>query len=437
MSDDRGIHEFFFEDPEYADHRVWGRISDPMTRRGFLKDSGLTTMSIALGMSIPFAEFMPAGLIPAAFAESKSPFVIEGKEGLRVLNDRPLNAETPPHLLDSDPTPTSRLFVRNNGIVPEIAKVGNLSGWTLNIDGEVDKQLKLSMKDLKSGFKNYTYQLVLECGGNGRAGYFPPAKGNQWTYGAIGCPMWTGVRLKDILAKAGLKKSAVYTGYYGMDIHPSGDLKKEVISRGTPIKKAIDDHTLIAFAMNGKPLPALHGFPARIVCPGYPGSASGKWLKRITIRNKVHDGTKMGGYAYRIPKNPVEAGEKVAKSQMKIIEQMPVKSLITFPESGIKVSHSKTFNCRGFAWTGDQKITTVHVSFDFGQTWKKANLKNPKNSFAWQRWDTSFKFPIKGYYEIWARATDTSGKMQPMVIPGWNPKGYINNAMPRIAVKVV
>ena len=149
------------------------------------------------------------------------------------------------------------------------------------------------MEALKSRFRHHTYALQIECGGNGRAGYNPPAKGNQWKFGAIGCSKYKGVRLADVLKAAELKSSAIYTGYYGSDLHISGDSKKVSISRGTPISKALDDHTLIVWEMNGEPLPALHGFPLRIISPGWPGSASPKWLKKILIRDRIHDGMKM------------------------------------------------------------------------------------------------------------------------------------------------
>ena len=144
-----------------------------------------------------------------------------------------------------------------------------------------------------------------------------------------------------MLNEAGLKSSAVYTGYYGRDLHLSGDPDKTVISRGTPIAKAMEEHTLIAWEMNGRPLPALHGFPARVVSPGWPGSASIKWLRRIFVRDKVHDGPKMTGYSYRTPKYPVPPGAHVPKADMKIIESMPLKSLITLPKTRLEISMGK------------------------------------------------------------------------------------------------
>jgi len=409
------------------------------SRRNFIKKSALGLS--ALSTKIYFAQFLPAGYIPLAYSQEIEKEYVKGKAELRILNPRPLNIEALPHLLDDFVTPESRLFVRNNGLISETVKnmfeTKDTSQWALTIDGEVNKKLKLSLNDLKTKFKIYTYQLVLECGGNGRAAFSPPAKGNQWTYGAIGCPKWTGVRLKDVLKFAGLKKSAVYTAYYGMDVHPGLEEDKVVISRGTPIKKALEDTSLIAFEMNGKPLPLLHGFPARLVIPGYPASASGKWLKKITITDKVHDGPKMTGQSYRVPKHPVKPGTPVDDKEMKIIEEMPVKSLITFPKSGGTTKNPNNFLVRGHAWTGTGKITEVHLSIDFGQSWIKTKLEGPVNPFAWQRWQANINLPGKGYFEIWARAKDSTGKMQPMVVPGWNPRGYLNNAMPRISVTVV
>ena len=274
----------------------------------------------------------------------------------------------------------------------------------------------------------------MECGGYGRAGYNPPAKGNQWKFGAVACSKYKGVRLGDVLKAAELKDSGIYTGYYGADLHLSGNPDMTSISRGTPISKALDDHTLIAWEMNGKPLPFLHGFPLRIVTPGWPGSTSPKWLKKIVIRDRIHDGMKMD--RYRVPKYPVKPGTSVPLEDMAIIESMPVKSLITNPQTGINIKQGKKLKIRGHAWAGDRFVQTVHVSIDFGQTCHKANLKQPVNPYAWQNWNTIIKFPSQGYYEVWARATDSMGGMQPMVVPGWNPSGYINNAMHRIAVTV-
>jgi DMSO/TMAO reductase YedYZ molybdopterin-dependent catalytic subunit len=424
------LFDLYAEDPEKADRLVFGRISNP-DRRGFLKGAGLTTMAAVLGGFIPFHEKMPGGLIPVAMAEGQ--FRIEGKDGLTVLNDRPVNAETPAHLLDDEVTPTARHFIRNNGVPPENVDPG---AWMLTVDGEVSKPLTLSIDELRKNFEVVTLQLQLECGGNGRSFFEPKAKGNQWSVGAVACSEWTGVRLADVLKAAGIKDSAVYTAHYGADTHLSGDPKKIPISRGVPIAKAMDPHNLIAFAQNGEPIHPMNGAPLRLVIPGYPGSASHKWLNRIWVRDQVHDGPKMTGSSYRVPGYPVEPGEKVPKEAMEIIEAMPVKSLITYPQSGAQLPASDPrLSIRGHAWCGDAEISQVDVSIDFGATWTKADLRAPRNPFAWQHFTADLTFPMKGYYEVWARATDAQGRMQPFAI-AWNPKGYLNNSMHRIAVRV-
>jgi DMSO/TMAO reductase YedYZ molybdopterin-dependent catalytic subunit len=384
-------------------------------------------MSAMLGMSIPFHRNMPQGLIPAAFAAED---VLVGKDGLALLNDRPVNAETPAHLLDDAITPTARHFIRNNGIPPEEVDPAN---WTLTIDGMVDNPMTMSIDDLKSQFEPVTMALIIECGGNGRWAFDPPAKGNQWTTGAVACANWTGVRLKDVLNKAGVKSGVVYTAHVGADAHLSGDPEKLPISRGLPIGKALTDNVLIAYEMNGGPLHLMNGAPLRLVVPGWPGSCSQKWLTRIYLRDIVHDGPKMTGTAYRVPNRPVEPGEEVAKEDFVIIERMPVKSLITSPESGATVG--KTVEVRGHAWSGDREVELLDISMDFGVTWQRATLDSPVNEGAWQNWRTEVTFPQAGYYEIWARAADSEGEMQPFAI-NWNPKGYLNNTMHRIAVRV-
>ena len=404
------------------------------SRRKFISKSALAVFTAVIGSKIVFGENLPEGIEPVGLMPDSDQDSIPGKSSkLSVLNNKPWNAETPPHLLDPEVTPSELMFVRNNGIPPENV---NVNSWTLTIDGESVKQKKTyTLQELKTKFKHYSYDLTLECGGNGRSEFNPPAKGNQWGLGAVACTTWTGIRLKDVLADVGLKNDAVYIGYYGADTHLSGDPNKVVISRGVPISKALEDETLIAWQMNGEDIPMQNGHPLRLVCGGWPASTSGKWLTRISVRDKVHDGPKMEGQSYRIPKFPVPPGTKVPDEYMKIIESMPVKSIITSPKTGAIVPKGKSFEVRGHAWAGDLMVKEMHISIDFGVTWQKCELKAPKNRLAWQRWSTQVKLPSFGYYEVWARATDENGVGQPMVLPGWNPKGYLNNACHRIAVK--
>ena len=403
-------------------------------RRGFLKQSSMVALAAAMGTNIVFADKMPKGYVPLLFDEKDA---LKGKDlEMIVQGDKPWNVESPVHLLDDRITPVDKMFIRNNGLIPETIDVAS---WTLTIDGESVKAPKTyTLAELKKKFKPYTYQLVLECGGNGRSGFTPQASGNQWGQGAVHCAEWTGVRLKDVLADVGIKGDAVYIGYHGKDQHLSKDPKKEAISRGVPMSKAMEDETIIAWQLNGKDIPEFHGYPLRLVIGGWPASVSGKWLSRISVRNKVHDGAKMDGHSYKMPKSPVSPGEDVPQTDeyFRIIESMPVKSLITFPKSGAMIAPDAELALRGHAWAGDRAIKKMEVSIDFGATWKDCKLEAPANRLAWQHWSTKVKFPSKGYYEVWAKATDDKGNAQPMVIPAWNPGGYLNNACERIAVKV-
>jgi DMSO/TMAO reductase YedYZ molybdopterin-dependent catalytic subunit len=399
--------------------------ADREDRRRFLRTASYATMGAIAGMTIPFERNMPKGLVPAAFAQEDP---LAGKDGLTLLGDRPVNAETPAHLLDDAITPTNRHFIRNNGLLPDNM---DAEGWTLTIDGFVDNPMTMTIAELRENFEVITRALHIECGGNGRSAFDPPARGNQWTVGAVACSEWTGVRLKDVLEAAGVQEAAVYTGHEGADIHLSGDPDKFPLSRGLPIDKALDDTVMIAFEMNGEPLHPMNGAPLRLVVPGWPGSCSQKWLTRIWVRDVEHDGEKMGGQSYRVPAYPVAPGTDVPNEDMLIMEAMPVKSIVTFPENGTETGLST--EVRVHAWVGDRSVERLEVSVDFGATWQDAELDAPVNAGAWQNWRTNVSFPQAGYYEIWARATDSEGVAQPHAI-AWNPRGYLNNSLHRVGV---
>ena len=405
-----------------------------LNRRSFVKKSVLSSFAAIVGAEIVFGSNMIDGYTPLALQEP-DPFKLFKKNNeMVVLNDKPWNIEAKAHLLDDKVTPNSSMFIRNNGKIPENINIDN---WKLVINGESVKQQKTyNLQELKSKFKHYTYQLTLECGGNGRSEFNPPAKGNQLTVGAVHCASWTGIRLKYLLEDVGIKSDAVYIAYHSADTHLSGDPSKEPISRGCPISKAMQEETLLAFQMNGKDIPLAHGYPLRLVAGGWPASVSGKWVNTISVRNIVHDGPKMTGTAYRVPCKNVAPGEKVEDKDMCIIESMPVKSLITYPKSGAMIKKNKSLNIRGHAWAGELEVSKLEYSIDFGATWQGCELEKPTNRLAWQHFSATIQFPKIGYYEVWAKATDSNGVAQPMVVPGWNPKGYLNNACHRIAVKV-
>ncbi|HZF75850.1 MAG TPA: molybdopterin-dependent oxidoreductase, partial [Acetobacteraceae bacterium] len=245
---ERSIQELYRDDPERADAVVFGR-------RGALKGPALAAMGAAIGATIPHADKLPSGLVPAALAQAPADqptLRMEGKAPLIVQGERPLVAETPEHLLDDAVTPADKFFIRNNGQVPEPV-TGDPRAWKIRIDGEVNTPLELTVGELEARFPVVTRQLQMECGGNGRMHFQPQARGNQWGNGAISNAEWTGVRLRDVLQAAGLKPGAVFTGHFGADPHLSGDTNRQAINRGMRIDKAMDEDTLIVFRMNGAP----------------------------------------------------------------------------------------------------------------------------------------------------------------------------------------
>ena len=369
-----------------------------LTRRRFLVTVGKGA-AFALGL-------FGRGLLPSGWENNRDGGL--PKPDMIVHSEDPFNGELPVHLLDDAVTPTARHFVRNNGGIPERARSRDLRGWALRVDGEVHRELSLTFEDLYC-LPQVTMQMVLECAGNGRSLFEPQVGGTQWIRGAVGCAEWTGVRLRDVLESAGLRDSAVYVALYGEDAAPEGG---EPFSRGIPIAKALDEHTLIAFAINGAPLPAAHGFPARLLVPGWIGSSMQKWLTRIRLLDRVHDSAMMSGYSYRVPSYPAAPGVKPPEEDMRIATAWIVKSLITRPQANLEIR----------AGAGENRVQRVLVSADFGITWQEASLAASANR-------------NRGYYEIWARAFDDTGSAQPFSQP-WNPKGYLGNVIHRVPILV-
>ena len=244
-----------------------------------------------------------------------------------MLGDRPLVAETPESLLDDDTTPIDKFYIRNNGQIPDETK--DPDAWKIVIDGEVNNTLEITLGELKKKYNAVTYRMVLECGGNGRSAFSPTARGNQWTNGGAGCAEWTGVRLADVLKTARPKPSAKYTSHYSSDLHLSGDASKPPISRGV---RAREGDGAVHAARVG------HERTAAAEHPWRAGAARGAGLGRlglaemadqITLRDKEHDGPGMTEFSYRVPIKPMIPGDKGDPKNFKILESMPVRSIIT------------------------------------------------------------------------------------------------------------
>ncbi len=351
------------------------------------------------------------------------------KPDLFLLDTPELNAETPPHLLDDDITPAACLFARNTGRMP-VFSPGALAAWTLTIDGCVRAPQTWTISALKDEFEPVSQAAVLECAGNGRAFFREPAGTVLWQYGAVGCVRWTGVRLADLLRHCEPLPNAVYTGHYSPDLKLNGT--GPALSRGLPIGKAFAPETLVAYAMNGEPIPALHGGPLRLVAPGYPGSAWQKWLTRVAIRDREHDGVRMTNLHYRLPRTPIRYGDPLDPSQFEVITDMPVRSLITFPRQGFRTPAGQPLTVRGHSWSGHVAVAHVALSSDGGRSWSPAQLGPLPDRFAWRRFQASLN-PPSGTIEIIARATDSQGRTQPLDSAPWNPRGYCNNRAHRVS----
>ena len=280
--------------------------------------------------------------------------------------------------------------------------------------------------------------MVLECGGNGRSYFAPQARGNQWTNGGAGCAEWTGVPLADVLRSAGVKASAVYTANYGTDVHLSGDPKLVTLSRGVPLRKAMDQNNLLVWAMNGKPLENIHGAPLRLVIPGWPGSASHKWLTKITLRDKVHDGPGMTGTVLSRRHQADAARRQGRRRQLQdpgvdAGAQHRHQSRQRHAARGRHQGGQAQGRGLGRRPRGQGRATCRSTSAPPGRQPTSPRRRTATTGGAGP---TSVALPSDGYYEIWVRATDSANKAQPHIAGNWNPQGYGANPMHRIAVLV-
>jgi DMSO/TMAO reductase YedYZ molybdopterin-dependent catalytic subunit len=346
----------------------------------------------------------------------------------RRLPDAALNLEPPVEALHAEITPVGVFFVRNNGTLPEPTEADE-AVWILSIEGLVRQPLRLSITELRERFEPVELVSVLECAGNGRASISPTVDGLPWGLGAVGCASWTGIRLADLLTAVGVDDRAVYLGFEGAD-HAIGKPGVQALSRGLPIAKAMAPETLLAFAMNGAPLAREHGSPLRVVAPGFPGSAWQKWLTRILVLDHEHDGAKMTSLDYRMPRHPLSPGDPLKPAEFEVITDMPVKSLITEPAADFQATAS--LSVAGFAWSGHGSVAMVEVSADGGTSWQPAQLEEGQGPWAWRRFRAEGLTPPPGPVLLLARATDLQGRTQPLH-PTWNPRGYLNNAVHRVA----
>lgn len=349
-----------------------------------------------------------------------------GKDALTRLSARPPDYETPVALLDSFITPIDRFYVRSHLPVPASL---DLAAWRLQVEGEVGTPLSLAVADLRA-LPAATVTVTLECAGNGRAFFDPPVAGIQWRKGAVGTARWTGARLADILRKAGASPAAAFVYMEGAD-RPLGTMPPFV--RQVPMAKAMDPDTVIAYEMNGQPIPPVHGFPLRAIIPGWEGAYSMKWLSRLRVATAESDSFWVAT-AYRYPSRRVAPGSAVDAKDMAPLTGLVVKSLITTPVDGAVLSRGPV-TVGGFAWAGEDDISGVEVSTDSGVTWQPARLVGESARYAWRRFEYGFEAVRAESHLILSRATDTRGRVQPAV-SHWNPSGYLWNQYDSVRVEV-
>lgn len=342
---------------------------------------------------------------------------------------RPYDAETAVEAFDTWLTPTNRFFVRSH-FGPPAPELVDESRWRLRINGLVDRPLTLSIKDLGQ-LEETTVTAVVQCAGNGRSFFRPRVPGVQWERGAVGNARWTGVRLRDILTRAGLQATARHLQVQGADRPVLPETPQFV--RSIPIEKALHPDTILAYRMNDEPVPLLHGAPLRLIAPGWMADSCLKWVTDLSVQDHEAQGFYMQT-AYRYPLHPIEPGASVAGATLRPVEEMVVKSLIGQPSRGAIIAPGP-LTVRGVAWTGEGKVVAVDLSVDQGRTWEAARLVGESAPYAWRQWEFTWTATRVGSQEIWSRATDDQGRTQPLVSP-WNPSGFLWNGVDSVPVEI-
>jgi DMSO/TMAO reductase YedYZ molybdopterin-dependent catalytic subunit len=357
---------------------------------------------------------------------------LSGKRPLIKRTFRPPNFETPTAALASAYTANDAFFVRYHlGVIPEV----NPTTWQLQVGGaSAERSLSLSMRDLHRDFERVTVPAVCQCSGNRRGLFTPRVPGVQWANGAMGNAVWTGVRLRDVLRKAGIRSDAIEVVFDGADapVLPSTpDFQKSL-----PVERALDENTLIAFEMNGGPLPHWNGAPARLVVPGWTATYWVKHLTEIRIEPKPFDGFWMKS-AYRIPTGAFPGVRFASQETPETtpITQILVNCLITSHSGTQRLVRGRSAELSGKAWDGGSGIGGVEVSQDGGRTWQEAALGNDLGRFAWREFRWRIDTSTVGMIDLAVRARSRDGTSQPnKLIP--NPSGYHHNLIQTLKLEV-
>jgi DMSO/TMAO reductase YedYZ molybdopterin-dependent catalytic subunit len=402
-----------------------------MKRRHVIAGAGAT----ALAGPVAAAE-KPGWMSPLLPEGTRGEAVLEalpGKQKLIRLTDRPPNYETPIDAFGTAITPNQAFFVRYH--LADIPPMHALADWSLSVGGDMaDRQITLHLDDLRNGFQQIEVAAVCQCSGNRRGLSSPHVAGVEWGYGAMGCATWRGPRLKDVLAKAGVKAGAVEVWLDGADrpvLPTTPDFRKSL-----PMDKAMADEVIVAVAMNGEALPHLNGYPARIVVPGWTATYWMKHLTGIQLSGKPLDSFWMQK-AYRVPAGMFPVDRPFPSQDNATawpITDMVVNSLVADPIDGTRQTRAG-FAVSGVAWDRGHGIRQVEISLDGGKSWKPAELGQDLGPFAFRAFRLHTGSLAAGDYIVSSRATNNAGEMQAETLK-FNPAGYHNNVPQRLAVSV-
>lgn len=408
------------------------------TRRAFIRTVAEGLLVTAGGIVMPrFAGSAesPAGPpeLPAGARQSAALEALAGKKPLIRKSFRPPNFETPLAYFNEPFTPNDAFFVRYHlANIPRI----DIREWKLRIGGEsVQRPLEFTLAELKTHFEQIEFAAVNQCSGNRRGLVQPHVPGVQWGYGAMGNALWKGVRLKEVLDRAGISKDAVEVVFDGADSGVA--VGTPDFLKSLPLSKALDENTLIAFEMNGQALPHWNGYPVRLVVPGWTATYWIKHLTSISVIAKPFEGFWMST-AYRIPKGAFPTADRFASQETDAnvpITEMVVNSLITNLEEGQGFRLGQWIEAKGIAWDGGYGIERVELSTDEGKSWHPAGLGKDYGRFAWRPWTFRFKADRQGSQTLMARATNRIGSSQPFRLTE-NPAGYHHNRVQKLNLVV-
>ena len=375
-----------------------------------------------------------AGTIALPFQNGERELVaFPQKRPLIVLTNRPPQLETPFAVFNEGPlTPNDAFFVRYHwsGIPTSV----DPRSYRLRVSGKVNVPVELSLDELKQLAEPLEFVAVNQCSGNGRGYFTPRVNGGQLSNGAMGNARWTGVPLKKVLEKAGVQAGAVQVTLGGLDRPPLESSPGFV--KALEIDHALDGEVMLAWAMNGKDLPMLNGYPLRLVVPGYYGTYWVKHVSDIEVLDQVYDGFWMSR-AYRIPDNPCACVQPGTAPTATIpINRFNVRSFVTSLADGAKVPVGSSTTVRGIAFDGGHGISDVAFSADGGRSWSNARLGRDLGKYSFRTWVAPFKPATRGLYSLKVRAVNRIGESQPMTAT-WNPAGYMRNVVETTTVSAV